>query len=215
MPAMPYLVPEFVSVAAKNSVPHSGVHFPLFLLGFVHSRIFRFFIKNLGRNPPSQTPPPQGTPDPRKFFMFGEQRATERISRAGGLGGPKILYAEFLRVPFFAPERTIHRPAPVQNFLCRKKWGPKRKDFGGGYGFPGFYRVSISTTGLESSSSRPEKFSKRLSFGGGCVRFFLLCLLFNYLLRFRGFQRSSQRPSERQISLSEALSPVAPICVAP
>ena len=22
--------------------------------------------------------------------------------------------------------------------LCRKKWGPQRKDFGGGYGFPGF-----------------------------------------------------------------------------
>ena len=30
MPAIPYLVPEFVSVAAKNSAPHSGVHFPLF-----------------------------------------------------------------------------------------------------------------------------------------------------------------------------------------
>ena len=29
MPAIPYLVPEFVSVAAKNSVPHSGVRFPL------------------------------------------------------------------------------------------------------------------------------------------------------------------------------------------
>ena len=32
---------------------------------------------------------------------------------------------------------------------------------------------------------------------------------------FRGFQRSSQRPSQRQISLSEALSPVAPNRVAP
>ena len=32
---------------------------------------------------------------------------------------------------------------------------------------------------------------------------------------FRDFQRSSQRPSERQISLSEALSPVAPHRVAP
>ena len=45
MPAIPYLVPEFVSVAAKNSVPHSGVHFPLFFLGFAaHSRIFRLFL---------------------------------------------------------------------------------------------------------------------------------------------------------------------------
>ena len=41
-------------------------------------------------------------------------------------------------------------------------------------GFPGFYRVFVSTTGLESFSFRPEKFSKRFSFGGGCVRFFLL-----------------------------------------
>ena len=31
---------------------------------------------------------------------------------------------------------------------------------------------------------------------------------------FRGFQRSSQRPSQRQISLSEALSLVAPNRVA-
>ena len=43
MPAIPYLVPEFVSVVAQNSVPHSRVHFPLFLLGFAHSRIFRPF----------------------------------------------------------------------------------------------------------------------------------------------------------------------------
>ena len=61
-----------------------------------------------------------------------------------------------------------------RTFLCRKKWVPQRKDFGGGYGFPGFYRVFVSTTGLESFSLRPEKFSKRFSFGGGCVRFFLL-----------------------------------------
>ena len=32
---------------------------------------------------------------------------------------------------------------------------------------------------------------------------------------FQSFQRSSQRPSQRQISLSEALSPVAPNRVAP
>ena len=39
-----------------------------------------------------------------------------------------------------------------RTFLCRKKWGPQRKDFGGGHGFPGFYRVFVSTTGLESFS---------------------------------------------------------------
>ena len=26
-------------------------------------------------------------------------------------------------------------------FLCRKEWGPQRKDFGGRYGFPGFQRA--------------------------------------------------------------------------
>ena len=62
-----------------------------------------------------------------------------------------------------------------RTFLCRKEWGPQREDFGGGYGFPGFYRVLVSTTGMESFSLRPEKFSKRFSFGGGCVRFSLLC----------------------------------------
>ena len=50
-------------------------------------------------------------------------------------------------------------------------------DFGGRYGFPGFHRVFASTTGLESFSLRPEKFPKRFSFGGGRVRFFLLCII--------------------------------------
>ena len=61
-----------------------------------------------------------------------------------------------------------------RTFLCRKKWGPQRKDFGGKYGFPGFYRVFVSTTGLESFSFRPQKFPKRFSIGGGRVRFLLL-----------------------------------------
>ena len=36
-------------------------------------------------------------------------------------------------------------------FLCWKKWGTQRKAFGGRYGFPGFYRVSVSATSLESN----------------------------------------------------------------
>ena len=64
-----------------------------------------------------------------------------------------------------------------RTFLCRKKWGPQRKNFGGRYGFPGFYMVFVSTTGLESFSFRPEKLPKKFSFGGGRVRFFLLCFL--------------------------------------
>ena len=35
-------------------------------------------------------------------------------------------------------------------FLCRKKWGPQRNNFGGRYGFPSFYRVFIFTIVLES-----------------------------------------------------------------
>ena len=38
--------------------------------------------------------------------------------------------------------------------------------------FIGFF---VSTTDLESFSLRPEKSPKRFSFGGGRVRFFLLC----------------------------------------
>ena len=62
-----------------------------------------------------------------------------------------------------------------RTFLCRQKCGPQTRDFGGRYGFlPGFHRVFVSTTDLESFSLRPEKFPKRFSFGGGRVRFFLL-----------------------------------------
>ena len=79
-------------------------------------------------------------------------------------------------------KESIHRPAPAQNFsLPKKKRGPQRKDFSGGYGFLCFYRVIVSTTGLECFSLQPEKFPKRFSFGGGRVRFYLLCI---YIYRF-------------------------------
>ena len=32
-------------------------------------------------------------------------------------------------------KESIHRPAPVQNFLCQEKRGPQMKDFGGRYAF--------------------------------------------------------------------------------
>ena len=90
-------------------------------------------------------------------------------------------------------KESIHRPAPVQNlkkvtFLCPKEWRPQTKDFGDRYGFPGFHRVFISdinTTNLESFSLRPEKFPKRFSFGGGRVRFFLLCIMWRKIFRRR------------------------------
>ena len=46
-------------------------------------------------------------------------------------------------------EESVHRPAPRGNFSLPEKWGPQRKDFGDRYGFPGFYGVSVSTTGME------------------------------------------------------------------
>ena len=37
-------------------------------------------------------------------------------------------------------KESLYRPAPVTNFfLPKKKGGPQRKDFGGGYGFPVFF----------------------------------------------------------------------------
>ena len=50
-----------------------------------------------------------------------------------------------------------------RTFLCRKKSGPQRKDFGGRYGFPGFHRDFVFTTDLESflwgQKSSPNDFS--------------------------------------------------------
>ena len=40
-----------------------------------------------------------------------------------------------------------------------EEWGSQRKDFGGRYGFPWFYRVFVSTTGLESFSLGQERSS--------------------------------------------------------
>ena len=68
--------------------------------------------------------------------------------------------------------------------LCRKKWGPQRKDFGGRYGLLGFQRAFVSTTGLESFTLQPEKFPKRFSFGGGRVRFFFSVMTFSDVFFF-------------------------------
>ena len=65
--------------------------------------------------------------------------------------------------------------ALLQCRTCRKNGGRRGKISVVDMGFPGFHRVSVSTTDLESFCLRPEKFPKRFSFGGGRVRFFLLC----------------------------------------
>ena len=52
----------------------------------------------------------------------------------------------------FSLGKRKHTPpcSSEELIFAEKKWGPQRKDFGGRYGFPGFHRVFVSTTGLES-----------------------------------------------------------------
>ena len=79
--------------------------------------------------------------------------------------------------PNICEKESIHLPAPVRNFSLPKKNGSHRGQILVDTVFLGFCRVFASTTGLERFSLRPEKFSKRFSFGGGrvhfCVHFFL------------------------------------------
>ena len=78
--------------------------------------------------------------------------------------------------PLAGKKKSIHRPAPVQNFSLQKKNGVHRGKISVvDMVFLVFIGFFVSTNGLESFSLRPEKFSKRFSFGGGCVCFFLLC----------------------------------------
>ena len=63
---------------------------------------------------------------------------------------------------FFLLGKRKHTPpcSSAELFFAEKKNGPQRKDFGGGYGFPGFHWDFVSTTDLDSFSLWPEKFPK-------------------------------------------------------
>ena len=92
-----------------------------------------------------------------------------------------------LEIQCWEKERT-HRPAPVRNFLCRKNWGPQKNDFGGGSCFRGFYRVLVSTTGLES-----------FFFGVGKVLhkiFFLLVVVYTFFFSSATIERNSEKFSK-------------------
>ena len=90
---------------------------------------------------------------------------------------------------------SIYRPAPVRNFsFPKKKRGPQRKGFGGRYGFPGFYRVFVSTTGLESFSLRPEEFSKRFSFCDSEKKNITHHAFFRKIFRKIGQKSKQQKP---------------------
>ena len=78
----------------------------------------------------------------------------------------------------FWEKESIHRPAPVQNFFFAEKNGGHRGKISVVHMvFLVFIWFFVSTTGLESSSLKPEEFSKRFSFGGGSARFFFSAIL--------------------------------------
>ena len=43
------------------------------------------------------------------------------------------------RIPNSGKKKAYTALLQCRTFLCRKKWGPQRKDFGGRYGFPGIF----------------------------------------------------------------------------
>ena len=73
-------------------------------------------IKNLGRNPPSQTP--QGTPDPAKFFMLGPLFPSEYRKKAytkhfeRGVLGPQSSLCWISSRAFFAPDLRWSKKNP-------------------------------------------------------------------------------------------------------
>ena len=73
--------------------------------------------KEFGQKPPPPGPP-QRTPDPANSLCLGplfpskySKKAYIKNFERGGLGGPKILYAEFLRVLFWHLKRGISKYA--------------------------------------------------------------------------------------------------------
>ena len=111
----------------------------------------------------------------------------EQASAEGGFHFPFFRGTPLLGGPFspFSGKKKASTALLQLATMFPEKLGATEEDIGGRYGSPGFNRVFVSTTGLESFSLRPEKFSKRFSFGGGRVRFLLLCSFQKILVRNR------------------------------
>ena len=144
--------------------------------------------------------PPQGNPWPRKFFMFGASfpfRIKEKAyikNFEGGLGGPKILYAEFLRVFF----RTWNKKNLLK--FLGMTFRPARKALEISRRFSGEiseipFRISrpfrkLLSTGL-TLQSLLESISSLSSFSD-----FPCFLCFSFLLRgFKVFLQRGKKPS--------------------
>ena len=155
--------------------------------------ILRSAANNLG-----EIPLKLGAPNPlfQELFLGREHFGTRPCQSPSRFG----IRLHFLRPPLPLPQwllrkfrfwgwfcweqESIHRPVPVQDFSLQKKMGSTEERFRWWIWFSWFfYRVFVSTTGLESFSLRPE-FSKRFSFGSGRVRFFFSVLWFGITRMF-------------------------------
>ena len=89
------------------------------------------------------------TPPPPKilcalYFGGENDKHTEFGLRSLPPRTPSLTPSEILYVGFrcfsasSGKKKAYTALLQCRTFLCRKKWGPQRKDFGGGYGFPVF-----------------------------------------------------------------------------
>ena len=139
-----------------------------------------------GFGPPPRTvrlPPPSSVS--ALFFSCTEihDRADEKLFwRVQKFSGERVLWYVFLTPYVLQPplsrseKESIHRPAPVQNFSLPKKNGGHRGKISVVdmvfLVFIGSFCIHLRPGNF---SLRPEKFPTRFSFGGGGVRFLLLC----------------------------------------
>ena len=114
-----------------------------------------------------------------------------------GLGRPHgvligVLLGIWLGVPQRLGKRKHTPPCSAAELFFAKKWGQQMKDFGGRYAFLVFRGLLCLPPVWKVFSLKPEKFSKRFSFGGGSVRFFLLCKEFFLSVFGRFFPKSAK-----------------------
>ena len=98
---------------------------------------------------------------PRNFgysYSFGARGCVEATT----IGDKKITNRTFIPDDLFYMGKKKKGFKAYTALLQRGTFNrePQRKDFGGRYGYPGSYRVFVSTTGLECFPLRPEKFPK-------------------------------------------------------
>ena len=119
-------------------------------------------------------------------FTGREVKVSSKTKGPGEKGAPRNhpeissqKLADFeCRFPYASLGKRKHTPpySSAELFFAEKNGGHRGKISVVDMAFLVFIGFLVSTTGLESFSFRPEKFPKRISFGGGRVRFLLLWL---------------------------------------